>query len=222
MYSSTSPLSLSALVLALALALDSHTVSALPVPAAANSIVLSPVQRSLPAATAPFLVSRKVRRSTTAPLHLVDSDDEPGVLQSLVADMRDPRNWLEAASSSSSSSMAAPVIAPSKRDRVPSSKMPIISDSIFSDLFSGADSDDASSLEPNGIHASLAAAMAVRQLEQRQTPPPLQTRFVATFKPASAKVRSTTEADAVVWNLLPASESGRIVDHPNRMNPSAA
>ncbi|KWU42717.1 hypothetical protein RHOSPDRAFT_35773 [Rhodotorula sp. JG-1b] len=220
MYSSTSPLSLSALVLALALALDSHTVSALPVPAAANSIVLSPVQRSLPATTAPFLVSRKVRRSIT-PLHLVDSDDQPGVLQSLVADMRDPRNWLEAASSSSSST-AAPVLAPSKRDHVPSSKMPMISDSIFSDLFSGADSDDASSLEPNGIHASLAAAMAVRQLEQRQTPPPLQTRFVATFKPASAKVRSNTETDAAVRNLLPASESGRMVDHPNRMNPSAA
>jgi hypothetical protein len=215
--SSTLPLCLSAWVLAVALALDSHTVSARPVPAAApaaitdHSVVLSPVQRSLPATTAPFLVSRKVRRSTaTTPLRLVD--DEPDVIQSLVVDMRDPRNWRDATFSSST---AAPVeLAPSKRDRVPSMPMP---DSIFTDLFSGPDSDsgDASSLEPNGIHASLAAAMAVRQIEQRQTPQTPQTRFTATRRPA------TTEADVEV-PTLPASESGGIIDSVNRMNPAAA
>lgn len=211
MYSSTLQLSLSAWVLAIALALD--TVSALPVPpAAGNGVVLSPVQRSLPATTAPFLVSRKVRRSTS-PLRLVVNDEEPNVIQTF-ADMRDPRNWIETASSSS---MAAPVLARPKRDRV-------ISDSIFSDLFNvapldlGSDSE-ASSLEPNGIHASLAAAMTVRQIEQHQAPPP-QTRFAATHRPAAAKAGFTPAANVQV-PLRPANESARVIDNLKRMNPAA-
>lgn len=142
-----------------------------------------------------------VRRSTSQ-LHIVAADDEANKL-----DMRDPRNWV--ASADSLITTTVPAAAHSKRSQ--GAAIAAADDDEDESIFASLVAQDASylaihraqmpvrdltsttgdSLEPNGVHASLSAAMAIRQIEQRQ---------------AEADVKKREQQATVV----PASEYGRM------------
>ncbi|GAA5884863.1 hypothetical protein JCM3774_002116 [Rhodotorula dairenensis] len=167
------------------------TVSALPVPNAGTSVGQDVSSLRVPgsAGSASHRVAGLTRRSIKAPpapsLRIVDEEEA----DMSKVDMRDPRNWIIRSTDSTSASAATTVQA--QKVATPSTrrfaKRDSRDDSIFKDDdntdddtlfpslqvahvlgFDVADTDSSSSLEPNGIHASLAAAMAVRQIEQRQ------------------------------------------------------
>ncbi|GAA5984891.1 hypothetical protein JCM10908_002439 [Rhodotorula pacifica] len=162
------------LYLACALAITMHYHSghslagALPVPApaVAASIILPTVPQSQSSSS--FLRRLTRRAIPTSSLRIIDDDAS----ELDIIDMRDPRNWVD------SPSPSAEPVSTGLHERSPSSSSPS-TPSLFDDLLA----QDASFLAPhlapsleannNGVHASLAAALVVRQIEQREAQTPL-------------------------------------------------
>lgn len=216
----------------LAITTLSVSVSALPVPAAATAAVVVPDSSIIPpvrgsVSTRLHQVAGLTRRAAPASLLRIVDEASPSNLPK--ADMRDPRNWISSSDSSSATSSAPSSSAVSRRRR---SQRDRPDDSIFGEaieddnLFSLPTPaqvahgrllvDSPASLEPNGIHASLAAAMAVRQLEQRQAQSHhQQTPFPSPERPESQRERGVVDGQAwrsegLVPPAVPASEVGRI------------